>query len=141
MSLKVPEVEKFYKLPDSRAVVEFRINTGFTASCFYGTLLVAFAQIKDSYISTRCSATTHSTWHVIGNWSTPRTFFTSYPSSPSTFTSRASVAESQDTYTMRSGCMLAMVWRRFSSQPFLGGSTTMTSAWACSPGWSLAYCS
>ena len=56
--LKVPEVEKFYKLPDSRAVVEFRINTGFTASCFFGTLLVAFAQIKDSYISTRCSATT-----------------------------------------------------------------------------------
>ena len=33
MSFKVPEVEKFYKLPDSRAVVEFRINTGFTASC------------------------------------------------------------------------------------------------------------
>ena len=60
MSLKVPEVEKFYKLPDSRAVVEFRINTGFTASYFFGTLLVAFAQIKDSYISTRCSATTHS---------------------------------------------------------------------------------
>lgn len=58
MSFKVPEVEKFYKLPDSRAVVEFRINTGFTASCFYGTLLVAFAQIKDSYISTQCSATT-----------------------------------------------------------------------------------
>ena len=64
MSLKVPEVEKFYKLPDSRAVVEFRINTGFTASYFFGTLLVAFAQIKDSYISTRCSATTHSTWQV-----------------------------------------------------------------------------
>ena len=56
MPLKVPEVEKFYKLPDSRTVVEFRINTGFTASCFFGTLLVAFAQINDSYISTRCSA-------------------------------------------------------------------------------------
>ena len=61
MSLKVPEVEKFYKLPDSRAVVEFRINTGFTASCFFGTLLVAFAQIKDFYISVRCSATIVST--------------------------------------------------------------------------------
>ena len=59
--LKVPEVEKFYKLPDSRAVVEFRINTGFTASCFFGTLLVAFAQIKDSYESVRCSATIVST--------------------------------------------------------------------------------
>ena len=59
--LKVPEVEKFYKLPDSRAVVEFRINTGFTASCFFGTLLVAFAQIKDFYISIRCSATIVST--------------------------------------------------------------------------------
>ena len=61
MSLKVPEVEKFYKLPDSRAVVEFRINTSFTASCFFGTLLVAFAQIKDSYILVRCSATIVST--------------------------------------------------------------------------------
>ena len=61
--LKVPEVEKFYKLPDSRAVVEFRINTGFTASCFFGTLLVAFAQIKDFYISIRCSATIVSTCH------------------------------------------------------------------------------
>ena len=62
MPLKVPEVEKFYKLPDSRTVVEFRINTGFTASCFFGTLLVAFAQIKDFYISIRCSATIVSTW-------------------------------------------------------------------------------
>ena len=60
--LKVPEVEKFYKLPDSRAVVKFRINTGFTASCFFGTLLVAFAQIKDFYILIRCSATIVSTW-------------------------------------------------------------------------------
>ena len=59
--LKVPEVEKFYKLPDSRAVVKFRINTGFTASCFFGTLLVAFAQIKDFYILIRCSATIVST--------------------------------------------------------------------------------
>ena len=74
--LKVPEVEKFYKLPDSRAVVEFRINTGFTASCFFGTLLVAFAQIKDFYILIRCSATIVSTWldrsglmSVIGNLS------------------------------------------------------------------------
>ena len=74
--LKVPEVEKFYKLPDSRAVVKFRINTGFTASCFFGTLLVAFAQIKDFYILIRCSATIVSTWldrsglmSVIGNLS------------------------------------------------------------------------
>ena len=60
--LKVPEVEKFYILFDSRAVVEFLINTGFTASCFFGTLLVAFAQIKDFYIPVRCSATIVSTW-------------------------------------------------------------------------------
>ena len=46
--LKVPEVEKFYKLPDSRAVVEFRINTGFTASCFFGTLLVALVTTSDA---------------------------------------------------------------------------------------------
>ena len=59
--LKVPEVEKFYKLFGSRAVVEFLINTGFTSSCFLGTLLVAFAQIKDFYISVRCSATIDST--------------------------------------------------------------------------------
>ena len=63
--LKVPEVEKFYKLPDSRAVVEFRINTGFTASCFFGTLLVAFAQIKDFYESIRCSATIVSICGVV----------------------------------------------------------------------------
>ena len=55
---KVPESENFYEILRSRTFVKFRINTGFTASCFYGTLLVAFAQIKDSYISTRCSATT-----------------------------------------------------------------------------------
>lgn len=55
--LKVPEVKKFYKHFGSHAVVEFLINTVFAASCFLGTLLVAFAQIKDSYKSARCSAT------------------------------------------------------------------------------------
>ena len=55
--LKVPEVKKFYKHFGSRAVVEFLINTVFAASCFLVTLLVAFAQIKDSYKSVRCSAT------------------------------------------------------------------------------------
>ena len=132
MSLKVPEVEKFYKLPDSRAVVEFRINTGFTASCFFGTLLVAFAQIKDSYISTRCSATTHSTCTVMPNWSTPRTLRISYPPSQRIFRSLPRVAESQLTYTMRSGCMRSMVFKQASSQPFRGGSTTMTSGWSIS---------
>ena len=89
MSLKVPEVEKFYKLPDSRAVIEFRINTGFTASYFFGTLLVAFAQIKDSYISTRCSATTHSQCTVPGNISTQQTFSTRYPYFANSTRSRA----------------------------------------------------
>lgn len=35
----------------------------FVACCFLGTLLVAFAQIKDSYKSIRCSTTIVSTWH------------------------------------------------------------------------------
>ena len=72
-TLKVPEVKKFYKHFGSRAVVEFRINTGFTASCFFGTLLVAFAQIKDSYKSVRCSATIVSSVLSLSQ-STPNTF-------------------------------------------------------------------
>ena len=71
---KLPESENFYEILRSRTFVKFRINTGFTASCFFGTLLVAFAQIKDFYISIRCSATIVSTWldrsglmSVIGN--------------------------------------------------------------------------
>jgi len=40
---KVPKPDNLYEIPGSRAVVEFLINTGFTASCFFGTLLVAFA--------------------------------------------------------------------------------------------------
>ena len=46
MSLKVPKLEKFYKLLGSRAVVEFRINSGFFSPRFFGTLLVAFAKIQ-----------------------------------------------------------------------------------------------
>ena len=34
--------------------------------------------------------------------------------------------------TMRSGCMRSMVFKQASSQPFLGGSTTMTSGWSIS---------
>ena len=100
--LKVPEVEKFYKLPDSRAVVKFRINTGFTASCFFGTLLVAFAQIKDFYISVRCSATIVSTCGVPGNISTAHTFSTLYPLAVSTSKSLASEVGLQEIYTIRS---------------------------------------
>ena len=101
--LKVPEVEKFYKLPDSRAVVEFRINTGFTASCFFGTLLIVFAEIKDFYEFTRCRQHTTSTCTLIGNISVAFTFLISYPFSRRYFTSRAKVAESQLTYTILSG--------------------------------------
>ena len=100
--LKVPEVEKFYKLPDSRAVVEFRINTGFTASCFFGTLLVAFAQIKDSYISVRCSATIVSIWPVFGNISIQQPFFTSYPLSCNITRSLARLVGLQEIYTIES---------------------------------------
>lgn len=47
--------------------------------------------------------TTVSTCTVIPNWSTPLTLFTSYPPSHRIFKSRARVAESQLTYTIRSG--------------------------------------
>ena len=100
--LKVPKVEKFYKLPDSRAVVEFRINTGFTARCFLGTLLVAFAQIKDSYISVRCSATIVSIWPVFGNISIQQPFFTSYPLSCNITRSLARLVGLQEIYTIES---------------------------------------
>ena len=49
------------------------------------------------------------------------------PSSPRYFTSLAKVAESQLTYTIRSGCIFNMVSRHASSQPLRGGSTTITS--------------
>lgn len=76
----------------------------------------------------RESITTVSTCTVIPNWSTPLTFFTSYPPSHSTFRSLARVALSQLTYTIRSGCIFSIVSRQAPSQPFLGGSTTITSA-------------
>lgn len=58
----MPKAEKFYVLLSSRAVAEFLTNTGFTASSFLGTLLVAFAQIKQFHESRRCSKHTLSTW-------------------------------------------------------------------------------
>ena len=51
----------------------------------------------------------------------------SYFSSQSIFKSLANVAESQLTYTILSGDIASIVSRHFSSQPFLGGSTTITS--------------
>ena len=51
----------------------------------------------------------------------------------------ANVAESQLTYTIRWGFILTIVCSTISSQPFLGGSTTMTSACACVPGCSVPY--
>lgn len=101
-SLKVPEVEKFYKLSDSRAVVEFLINTVFAASCFLGTLLVVFAQIKDFYKSARCSATIVSTWPVLGNISIQQPFFTSYPLSCNITRSLARLVGLQEIYTIES---------------------------------------
>lgn len=71
---KCPRAEKFYELPSSRAVVEFLTNTGFTASCFLGALLVAFAQIKDFHkrmiyirFSLRCSRHTLSSYSLCPN--------------------------------------------------------------------------
>ena len=68
------------------------------------------------------------------NMSTAFTFSTSYPVPRRYFTSRARVAESQLTYTIRSGPISTMVLSTLSSQPLRGGSTTITSALACSPG-------
>ena len=78
-------------------------TTGFTASCFFGTLLIVFAEIKDFYEFTRCRQHTTSTCTLIGNISVAFTFLISYPFSRRYFTSRAKVAESQLTYTILSG--------------------------------------
>ena len=64
---KVPESENFYEILRSRTFVKFRINTGFTASCFFGTLLIVFAEIKDFYEFTRCRQHTTSTCTVSQN--------------------------------------------------------------------------
>ena len=55
-----------YKLSSSLPTITFDtagggINTGFTASCFFGTLLIVFAEIKDFYEFTRCRQHTTST--------------------------------------------------------------------------------
>ena len=100
---KLPESENFYEILRSRTFVKFRINTGFTASCFFGTLLIVFAEIKDFYEFTRCRQHTTSTCTLIGNISVAFTFLISYPFSRRYFTSRAKVAESQLTYTILSG--------------------------------------
>lgn len=64
---KVPKSENFNEILRSHAVIEFRINTGFTASCFFGTLLVTFAKIQHFYEFTRCRQQTVSTWLVCPN--------------------------------------------------------------------------
>ena len=60
------------------------------------------------------------------------TLTSSYPFPQRYFKSRASVAESQLTYTIRSGRICTIVSSSFSSQPLRGGSTTITSALICS---------
>ena len=82
---------------------------------------------KDFYEFTRCRQHTVSTCPVIGNISTARTFSSPYPFSHRYFKSLASVAESQLTYTIRSGPIFTMVESTLSSHPFRGGSTTTTS--------------
>ena len=48
-------------------------TTGFTASCFFGTLLIVFTEIKDFYEFTRCRQ--HTTSSVLPlSQSTPNTF-------------------------------------------------------------------
>ena len=72
--------------------------------------------------------TTVSTCTVWGNISTARHRFNSYPPFVNTFRSLASVALLQLTYTILSGFIASIVCWHFSSQPFRGGSTTITSA-------------
>lgn len=100
--VKVPKVEKFYKLPDSRAVVESGINTGIAARCFCRTLLVAFAQIKDFQVSVRHSLITVSIFPVPGNISTQHPRSIRYPFSRKTSRSLARLVGLQEIYTIRS---------------------------------------
>ena len=51
---KVPESENFYEILRSRTFVESRMNTGFTASCFFGTIFIVFARLQSFYEFTRC---------------------------------------------------------------------------------------
>ena len=99
---KVPESENFYEILRSRTFVKFRINTGFTASCFFGTLLIVFAEIKDFYEFTRCRQHTTSTCTVSQNWSTAVIFSTRYPASCIISRSRASLVILQEIYTILS---------------------------------------
>ena len=66
---------------------------------------------------------------VFGNISTGQTFSSLYPPSHRYRRSRARVALSQLTYTTRLGFIFRIVSRRWASHPFLGGSTTITSAY------------
>ena len=99
---KVPESENFYEILRSRTFVKFRINTGFTASCFFGTLLIVFAEIKDFYEFTRCRQHTTSTCTVSQNWSTAVIFSTRYPASCIISRSRARLVILQEIYTILS---------------------------------------
>ena len=47
---KVRKPENLYEILGSRAVVKFRINSGFFSPRFFETLLIAFAKIKDFYV-------------------------------------------------------------------------------------------
>lgn len=98
---------------------------------------VKLLKIKHFYKSFFCINTTLSTCPDCPNISQHRTFSIRYPFPARTLRSRASVAESQLTYTTRSGPIFTMVSRHFSSHPFRGGSTTITSAYT----WFFSYCS
>ena len=69
--------------------VRNRLFVGFSITLREHHMPLKVPKIKDSYISTRCSATTHSTCTVFGNISTHCTLSTTYPRASSTSRSRA----------------------------------------------------
>ena len=65
---------------------------------------------------------------MCGNISTGCTSIVLYPFSSNIAKSLANVLGSQLTYTILSASMLVIAFNSLTSQPFLGGSTTTTSA-------------
>ena len=92
-----------------------------------------FQAFSHFYFCTLVNRTTHSTCAVLGNRSTGVASSTSYPSSLNTAQSRASVAGSQETYTILSGAIFAAALIVCSEQPLRGGSRTITSGRLPSP--------
>src|SRR5690625_869857 len=80
-----------------------------------------------SYPSTLDINATNSTCEVCGNISTGCTSFVRYPPSSKIRKSRANVDGLQDTYTIRFGSIPIIASNALTSQPFRGGSTTITS--------------